>query len=235
MSAKNLEKLLRMAHEVELLERDACGNFQTAGGSLRRTGWKRVASVVSFAAAAALAALFVGPPKNLLRDHGSSGGEAEFAVGMAAGIPALAVCRQPADSITQRLTVDRFEADSAGEPAYLLALTRTWNRDCDCLLWDLQRWADGAMLAASRGSETLELDVATGQSNAFQQVLVLAVAPERSSFAHTASDSGAELLNCLNSRDLPPTGEQADATYAKALESCLPSGVTFVSHSLASR
>ncbi len=232
MAANKLENLLRMAHEVELLERDACGGFGQAGGSLRRLGWRRVASIVSFAAAVGLAWVFVSPLGRLPSDNGSSGGDSSSLAGVAAA--ALKVCGQAAESTTQRLTVDRFEAMS-DEPAYLLALTRTWNRDCDCLLWDLQRWADGAMLAASRGSETLELDVTTTQANAFQQVLVLAVAPERASFARTSSDSGAELLNCLNSRDLPPTGDHADATYAKALESCLPPGVTFISHSLASR
>lgn len=231
MAANKLEMLLRMAHEVELLERDACGIVRRSAGPRRGATWRRFAGAVSFAAAACLAWL-VAPPRLASPEHGSSGGQSAMLA--SAGIPALNVCRQPADSITQRLTVDRFEATS-DEPAYLLALTRTWNRDCDCLLWDLERWADGGLLAASRGSETLELDVTTAQANAFQQVLVLAVAPERSSFARTSSDSGAELLNCLNSRDLPATGEHADATYAKALESCLPPGVTFVSHSLASR
>jgi hypothetical protein len=144
------------------------------------------------------------------------------------------VCRLPAEATVQRLTVDRTEPTTT-EPAYLLALTRTWNRDCDCLLWDLQRWADGAMLASSRGSDTLELNVATGPANALQQVLVLAVAQERAALARSASDGGVELLNCLNSRDLPASGEHDGVTYASALESCLPSGVTIVSHSLASR
>ena len=231
MSTKRLENLLRMAHEVELLERDACGDFQHAGSSLRRSGWRRVASVVSFAAAALLAWLFVAPPQVFVPEHGSSGGETANALKTAT--PALSVCRQPAESTTQRLTVDRFES-TISEPAYLLALKRTWNRDCDCLLWDLERWADGELLASTRGSETLELDVTTTQANAFQQVLVLAVSSERSSFAGTSLDGGAELLDCLNSRDLSPTGEHDVTKVANALESCLP-GVTAFPHTLASR
>lgn len=234
MSAIKLENLLRMAHEVERLERDACDVNSGSAGAIRRSGWRHVAGIISFATAAALAHLFVTLPKNSLLGHTGSGGRPSIA--SVVSVPALSVCRQPVDSTTQRLTVDRFEPTPSDKPAYLLALTLTLNRDCDCLLWDLQRWADGAMLAASRGSETLELDVTTGQSSAFQQVLVLAVGSEKSSFAQTSSDSGEELLQCLNlnSRDLRATVEHADATYSKALESCLP-GVTAFSHSLASR
>jgi hypothetical protein len=220
MADRWIENLVRMAGEAERLDAHAGANFAVIrsqpGSGLRR----RATSLTALAAA--ILALAV-----ILPLHARFERERPLAR-MQSGVD---ICHLSDETRAERVAVDPIVRESA-DPAWLLALVRSWNVDCQCLLWDVHRFADGGALKNVRPGESLSLDLNVSQSPAVEQVLVLAVAPDRGRLVGATAGDAAELLNCLNSRDLAAADEHDSGSYASAVQSCLPQGVTVVSRPL---
>jgi hypothetical protein len=222
MSERWLENLVRMAGEAERLDRcalPAAVPARALGG--RGGGERRWTRSLTFLAAAALVLCVILP-------HAWLTERKPRPVRAASGVN---ICHLADETRVERVAVDPVVRGSA-DSAWLLALVRSWNVDCQCLLWELHRFADGGALADVRPGDSLSLDLNVAQSPAVEQVLVLAVADDRSRLAGATSADAVELLNCLNSRDIAATGEHDTAGYASAVQSCLPQGVTVVSRPL---
>ena len=129
--------------------------------------------------------------------------------------------------------VDCFQS-TASEPCTMVALLRTWNSACECLMWELHQWEDGATLAEVSPGEPVDVRLDVADSPPVQQLLVLAVSRERGDLPDRP-DKAEELLECLN-HSAPPLGATEDtASYASAVSACLPQGVTVVPASFVPR
>ncbi|MBI5865697.1 MAG: hypothetical protein HZB38_14550 [Planctomycetes bacterium] len=185
---------------------------------------RRTETWAAAAVAAVLVVLMILPGKRASRPD-------QNRAGIASGVsPIVAVCPMPGETRIAHVAAAPPSAAPASE--WMLTLVRSWNPDCDCLLWEIHRWANGSALTGVRPGDSLEVDFNAGHAPAVQQVLVLAFDDDRARLDDAAANDAADLLNCLNSSDVT-YGPIADASqYASAVESCLPHGVRVEMHPL---
>lgn len=119
--------------------------------------------------------------------------------------------------------VDCFQS-TPQEACVMMALFQTWNSACECLIWELHRWEDGAALASVRAGESVDVPLNVSDDPPVTQMFVVAVARERNAMPSDAE----HLLDCLM-RAAPGPGSPNDmAAYSSAVSGCLPEGVTVV-------
>lgn len=221
MTERWIENLVRMAGEAERLDSSIVADGAQLRSSRRIATWQRWVAPLTGVAAAVLALWVILPIHSRLTERRA----------VDAGEAGVNICHLPGETRVERVSIGNLVRENS-DPAWLLALVRSWNVDCQCLLWDVHKFADGGSLADVRPGESLSLDLHAAQSPAVEQVLVLAVAEDRGRLAGATAEDAVELLNCLNSRDIAAAGEHDSASYASAVQSCLPQGVTVVSRPL---
>jgi len=233
-----LDILLRMAVEVDELEADARRAGRPpypqlahklspptvqvpAAPHARPVSWK-----LGWPAAAAAAILLA-----LLWPRGQTVPPKPVEPRLAAG-PQCAVEYWPGTRQEDGVRVDCFEP-SATEPCTVLAVFHSWQKDCQCLGWQLYEWEDGRSLAELSPEEVRGITLEVTDAPPVEQLLVVAIAKDPSKLPHNEAQA-AELLDCLHEVD-PPAGTQESATaYASAVQACLPDGVTIVPHAFVS-
>jgi hypothetical protein len=221
MTERWIENLLQMANEAERLDARSVSDGPSLRVGRRMVAWHRWVAPVAGLAAAVLAICVILPIQSHLADR----------VVVDRAEAGVNICHVPGETRVERVSIDHLVRENS-DPAWLLALVRSWNVDCQCLLWDVHTFADGGALADVRPGESLSLDLHAAQSPSVEQVLVLAVAEDRGRLAGATAEDAVELLNCLNSRDIVATGEHDSASYASAVQSCLPQGITVISRPL---
>ena len=235
---KQLENLLRMACEIDEIERiagqlaesqndtpptsprgrsvvaDNAGLRWRHGSSRRRT-W-RVAVSIGALAAAACVSLLIRSPTQQRAVHKT-----------AAGLLDIAYC--PGVPLQDGQRVDRFEPNTR-EYCVVLAIFRSWHNGCRCLTWQLHEWEDGRTLAEVAPGEAPEIALDVTDAPPVEQLLLIAFSPHASDLP-SSEDEVNGLLDCLN--DITPPTEVCESAdvCALAAESCLPDGVTVVPRS----
>jgi hypothetical protein len=200
--------------------------FATLTADAQRTpgiivrGWRLfVGRAVPLAAAAALAFL-LWPSRSAPADPERSAGHS-----VARAVP-VSVRYAPHAGGAAEPRVDCFQS-TAQEPCVMLALFRTWNSACQCLMWELHQWEDGRTLAEITPGESIDIPFSSANSPPVQQLFVVAVSRERRYLPDRPAETD-QLLECLN-HSAPPLGTPEDAgAYTSAVSGCLPSGVTVV-------
>lgn len=115
------------------------------------------------------------------------------------------------------------------EPVVMLAISRTWDRACSCLVWRVHKWDDGSTVGSADLHTARDLELDVSDSPPVDQMLLLAVARGPESMP-TRSDDGKALMECLNS-NAPPSALSSDAVFcASTVQACMPQGVTVVPH-----
>lgn len=187
--------------------------------------WRlRIARAVPFAAAAALVLLF--QPRTAIRQADSP--PTADARSVPVHVRYAPHLDGPGDS-----RVDCFQS-TAAEACVMLALFRTWNATCQCLMWELHRWEDGATITRVAAGDAVDVSLNVAGSPPIPQLFVVAVARE-SALLPGAPAEADRLLECLN-HSAPPLGAGEDnSSYASAVTACLPSGVTVVPASFVPR
>lgn len=127
---------------------------------------------------------------------------------------------------------ERCEAsfsNTADQNCVVLAVFRMWDAACQCGQWQLYDWGKGAAVARALAGTPLNIAIDVTDMPSVEQFLVVALAHDAADLPHGESETEA-LLACLNSSPLETEIPEDITGYASALESCLPPGVTVVSH-----
>jgi hypothetical protein len=136
----------------------------------------------------------------------------------------VSLCYTPASPDSGEPRVDSFQPICEAGCA-LVAIFREWNADCQCLAWTLHQWADGGSVTVLSPGEQGEIPLNVSDDPPIEQVLLLAVADSQDVLP-TGGERADALLACLNDSALSPWHERDAKTYARAVENCLPAGVT---------
>jgi hypothetical protein len=210
---KELENLVRMAAEIDALEHAARMSEPLRDDSPatipfdrvrdRRLPWRLGAGAA--AAAAILLALL--PPATIPR-------------------PQFEIAYCPAVPRYDGVRIDRFEPSSPQQCA-VLAIFHTWEKDCQCLAWQLYEWEDGRPLAEFTPDQVHDITIDVTDAPPLEQLLVVAIAKNARDLPSSEADTH-DLLECLNEL-APPTDPRDSATaYASAVRACLPDSVKVV-------
>ena len=100
-------------------------------------------------------------------------------------------------------------------------------------VWRLYDWGTGASVALATAGEPLDISIDVTDMPVVEQLLVVALARLPDDLPDDAAESQA-LLACLNSSSLETDTPEDITGFASAVESCLPPGVTVVSHAFSS-
>lgn len=238
MKQHEFENLIRAAVEARELDRAAralppAGAVPTAiPFTPRRPLWLDVAATIS-AAAAVLALAWLPPslaPQRTAYAH-----------------PQVQIAHVPGTPWDDGVRIDCFES-SVSEPVSAVAVLHTWHDDCQCLKWDIHEWEHGRYLKNLSPGETHEIAVDVTGAPPVEQLVVLAVARNRSELP-ADEEQASRLLDCLN--DIAPPGESCEDAYFACLRmedstpemceemvacaaadsavwACLPEGITLV-------
>lgn len=213
VSDTNLENLVRMAAEIDAFERAAqvgAPKDDAAPATIRfddtrdwRSRWRLGVSV----AAAATLLLALLPP--------SPARHAPFEIAYCPSVPRYDGVR-----------IDRFEP-SSGQQCAVLAIFHTWEKECQCLAWQLYEWEDGRPLAEFTPEQVHDITIDVTNAPPLEQLLVIAIAKNPRDLPSNEADTH-NLLDCLNEL-APPTDPRDSATaYASAVRACLPDSVKVV-------
>ena len=233
MNDKELERLLWMACEIDEIEQLAGKRadpeagaparapadddivIRIGRGGLGRRGWRAALSIGAVAAAACLW-FFLRLPAE------------QSSVQQASALP-LQVAYCPGVPFTDGQRIDRFEPNSP-EYCVVLAIFRTWQQGCRCLVWQLHEWEDGRTLAELMPGDVPDIELDVTDAPPVEQLLVVAISP-RASDLPSSDDEVDGLLQCLNELSPPTESCESAEVCAMAVESCLPEGVTVVPQS----
>ncbi|MBU0618515.1 MAG: hypothetical protein KKI02_12425 [Planctomycetes bacterium] len=220
MNEKDLENLVRMAAEIDELEH-AARTFESLGDITpstirfdRRRRRQPVWQLGVFAAAAA-AALLVALLPTTTDQQPSSAFASSFQIDYCPAVPRYDGVR-----------IDHFE-HSSSEQCAVLAIFNTWEKDCQCLAWQLYEWEDGRALAELSPDEVHRITIDVTDAPPIEQLLLVAIAKNPSDLPGDETQTY-ELLDCLNEVAPPTDPRESAAAYASAVRSCLPDTVTVV-------
>ena len=237
MTDRQIESLVRMAVEIDALEQSAADRrraTQSANGpgpvwtlaDARAAappgdnrGWTRRRLIGLGAAAAAACFAMMTPPR------GDSGPvPTRFAT--PADIRFVSMAEGPGADAPQHLL------STGDRGSFVLAALAEWSGDCDCLRWRLHEWEHGGLLAQANAGQTLGITVLPSDRPPAERLLVVAASHSAADLPATVEEAD-DLLACLNGAagdDGCITGNAA--SYASAVQKCLPVGVTVVQRSL---
>jgi hypothetical protein len=236
MNDKQLENLLRMACEIDEVERLASPRAPGAPFADNAHRWTQPADhketiirleqflsrrriwrmALSVAAAAACLLLLIEPPAN------------QRAPQEARAIPfKLAYC--PGVPFENGQRIDRFEPN-APEYCVVLAIFRTWHEGCQCLAWQLHEWEDGRTLAEVVPGEVPDIALDVTGAPPVEQLLVVAISQHPGDLPSGPGETDS-LIDCLNELTPPTESCESAEVCALTVESCLPKGVTVVPRS----
>jgi hypothetical protein len=229
MKTKDFENLVRMAVELEELERSVFAHPRTGTDSLpaispdrsrfRRTLIQRLTAPL----AAAIALLYMLLPSGKTVTPPSPA--RPFAARSQTVRPFdVAVC--PVE-----LAVNSEHARQPGEETLkVVAIFQTWQKECECHAWQLYEWEDDNSLADMTPEQihTIAMDV-TG-ATPLERLQVIAIAKNGADLPLCVPESCA-LVECLN--QVAPSNEAQDnsAAYASAVRECLPDTVRVIPQS----
>lgn len=222
MNDRELEHLLRLTAQLKRFESDCGEDLPVA----RRVGARRlVLSWVHYVATAAAAALvWAALPSALnVSPGGSSSAKSARAASVVSPV-GVRVCSAPLAQPRGDRSASYRVQPTVNEACDVFALLRTWSSDCGCLTWEVHRFDDGQTITHAARGEAVDI---AGSETA--EVVVLAVSRDRGVLP-SRGDEAAAVLACLdeNSRDsMVAPSATSSATIAA---SCLPRGVTIVSH-----
>lgn len=123
----------------------------------------------------------------------------------------------------------------AERDGYALVLLREWRAECQCLSWTLQQLESGSQLMRLLAGQSNGIVVDVAGDPPVEQALVVAVASRARDLPRDAA-AREQLLTCLNDSappELPGGGSSAE--WARAVEGCLPDGVTVVQRAFVSK
>lgn len=220
MNDKDLENLVRMAAEIDEFEH-AARTFEPLGGiipsTIRLEPRRRRQPVwqLGIPAAAAAAALLMAllPP-------------AADRKPISAFVSSFHIDYCPAVPCYDGVRIDHFE-HSSPEQCAVLAIFNTWEKDCQCLAWQLYEWEDGRALAELSPDEVRSITIDVTDAPPIEQLLLVAIAKNPSDLPSNETQTY-ELLDCLNEVAPPTNPHESAAAYASAVRSCLPDTVTVV-------
>lgn len=218
MSDKQLERLLRMAGEIDDLA-DRATPPRAAGAWGAKRAWLHVGAGI--AAAVLVSTMLPTAP----RGPGTSSPAVEAIGSM---VP-VSVCYSPGAPTDGGARIETFQPVCEIGCA-LLAIFREWNDECQCLAWTVHHWADGTPVADLAPGQPVDIPLNVSDDPPVEQVLVLAVATSREALT-MSGDHADELLACLNETSLSPGPERDLSSYTSAVERCLPEGVTILPQS----
>lgn len=115
----------------------------------------------------------------------------------------------------------------------MLAIFRAWDSACQCRQWRLYDWGTGGSVATATVGQPLDISLDVTGMPVVEQLLVVALARRPADLPDGAAETQA-LLACLNSSPLETEMPKDITRFASAVESCLPPGVTVVSHAFSS-
>jgi len=210
---KELENLVRMAAEIDALEHaahmseplgdDTPAIIRFDRGRDRRLPWRLGAGAA--AAAAILLALL--PPATITRP--------QFEIAYCPSVPRYDGVR-----------IDRFQPSSPQQCA-VLAIFHTWEKDCQCLAWQLYEWEDGRPLAELTPDQVHDITIDVTDAPPLEQLLVVAIAKHARDLPSSEADTY-DLLECLNELAPPTDPRDSARAYASAVRACLPDSVKVV-------
>lgn len=214
---KELENLVRMAAEIDALDHaarlserlgdDTPAIIRFDHGRDRRPFWRLGAGAAAAAAAILLALL---PPATMPRP--------QFEIAYCPSVPRYDGVR-----------IDRFEPSSPQQCA-VLAIFHTWEKDCQCLAWQLYEWEDGRPLAEFTPDQVHDITIDVTDAPPLEQLLVVAIAKNASDLPSSEADTH-DLLDCLNELAPPTNPRDGAAAYTSAVRACLPDSVKVVPQS----
>ena len=219
MNDRQLENLVRMALEVDELERPASDATPLCRGSRRAPRallWAGLAGAA--AAACALPLLLRSSPRPV-----TVGPAVQYAAATALDI---AYC--PGERTEDGRRVARFEP-SAAQYCAVLAIFYTWHNGCRCLSWKLHEWDDGSTVAEITPGQEPEITLDVTDTPAVEQVLLVAISDDPGDLPSSEEET-CGLIDCLN-EVTPSEPASAAAAYASAVKSCLPASVRVVPRS----
>jgi hypothetical protein len=220
MNEKDLQNLVRMAVEIDELDRaayaaDAPGELAPATirfdrAPLRQPGWRL--GVPAAAAAAALLLVLLPPSTD---QQSISALASSFRIDYCPAVPRFDGVR-----------IDHFEPSSP-EHCAVLAIFNTWEKECQCLAWQLYEWEDGRALAELSPDEVRNITIDVTDAPPIEQLLLVAIAKDPRDLPSN-EDQTYELLDCLNEVAPATDPRESAAAYASAARACLPDTVTIV-------
>ncbi len=128
--------------------------------------------------------------------------------------------------------IARFR-NTVRENCVVLAVFRAWDSACQCRQWRLYDWGTGDSVAMATVGQPLDISIDVTDMPVVEQLLVVALARRPDDLPDDAAESQA-LLACLNSSPLETETPEDITGFAAAVKSCLPPGVTVVSHAFSS-
>lgn len=220
MNENDLDNLVRMAAEIDELERGARAPDRVGDGTRAVIRFDRARQRWPFghlaapAAAAAAAVLLALLPATEHRSPNAAVASS-FQIDYCPTVPRYDGVR-----------IDHFEPSSA-ERCTVLAIFNVWHNECQCLAWRLYEWEDGRALADLTPDEIQSIVIDVTDVPPIEQLLVVAIAKDPRDLPSDEKQTG-ELLDCLN-EVAPATEPREDAAaYASAVRACLPDSVTVV-------
>jgi hypothetical protein len=219
VNEKNLENLVRMASEIDELERAARASDRlddVAPATIKFDRARQRPSLwrLGLPAAAAAALLLALLPTTAYRPP-SAALASSFQIDYCPTVPRYDGVR-----------IDHFEPSSE-ERCTVLAIFNTWQKECQCLAWQLYEWEDGRALAELSPNEVHRITIDVTDAPPVEQLLVVAIAKNPSDLPSDEKQTY-ELLDCLNEVAPPTDPRESAAAYASAVRSCLPDSVTIV-------
>jgi hypothetical protein len=215
---RELEKLLRVAIELEELERGASSPQRERDEVHAEplTAWTRGVPIlwriaVPAAAAAALALAFFPTPAS--RET-------------VASVPSVAIEYWPGEHGDDGVRVDCFESTST-ERCSVMAIFHSWRHECQCVEWQLYEWEDGRPLAELSPDEVRGIALDVTNAPPVEQLLVVAIAKDPTDLPEDEA-AAIGLIACLD--EVAPASAEDDRAneYAAAVRTCLPKSVRVV-------
>lgn len=216
MNDADLENLVRMAAEIDALEHaarssdplgdDSAGTIRFDRTRDRRSRWRLGVSAAAVAAAAALLLTLL--PSSPARQ------------------PPFEIAYCPSAPRYDGVRIDRFEPSTPQQCA-VLAIFHSWEKDCQCLAWQLYEWEDGRPLAEFTPEQVHDITIDVTDAPPLEQLLVIAIAKNPRDLPSNEADTH-DLLNCLNELAPPTDPRDSARVYASAVRACLPDSVKVV-------
>ncbi len=227
MNERELDNLVRMATEIDELERSALrfdsGTERrplvvTLGlGQPRSRRWR-----IGLSALATAAALLV-----MMWSHPSSPPSQTTAPYCPANLaPSFNIAYWSGEGAPDGQRVACFEPQPA-EQCSVLAIFHHWQEECQCVVWLVYEWEDGRALAELSPDDIRDITLEVTGAPPIEQLLVVAISGNPDDLP-TSAIQAYELLACLN--DVSPTNgiNESSAEYASAARACLPDSVRIV-------
>lgn len=224
MKERALENLIRMALEIDELDRSATRPEFTEQAAadviaFKRTGFssrlvRRL--TVPLAAAIALSAVLLHTSRPVPpQQRGPS--------------TALAAVARPFDIDFCPLESGHFGIGGGGDSnAYkVIAIFQTWRQDCECHAWQLYEWEDHRSLTEMTPEQIREIALNVTGASPVEQLLCVAIASNAADLPLCVPES-CQLVDCLN--DVAPPGDARESAveYASAVRACLPESIRIV-------